>query len=114
MTVQRDYLDRWQDAKYVANYINFTESMEIESTNVWIERLRLGPGATVIDLGCGDTKVLACIASAIERGIGIDASRHMLASGQARLNDLGISNVELIEADLRDVVLETESGSPWR
>lgn len=60
---------------------------------------------TVVDLGCGPATQLAQIAELnpeIEF-IGVDLSPGMLASAEAHLQDLGIRNVRLIEADVTDM-----------
>ncbi len=56
----------------------------------------------VVDLGCGEAKFLAAIAPGICKGIGVDASIHMLASARRSLTDLNIRNVELVHSDFRE------------
>ncbi len=66
-----------------------------------IPRLRLGPGDTVVDVGCGTGLNFPLLRRAVtETGevIGIDASEHMLATARRRLGDEA-PNVELVAHD---------------
>ncbi len=46
---------------------------------ILIRHARLAPSDTVLDIGCGDGTHLRALAGQIERGIGIDLSREMIA-----------------------------------
>ncbi|WP_051479251.1 methyltransferase domain-containing protein [Arthrobacter sp. H5] len=66
---------------------------------VGIELLRLKPGMTVLDLGCGTGLNFPGLGSAVGphgRIIGVDRSPAMLVQAQRR----GLSGVTLMEADL--------------
>lgn len=60
------------------------------------------PGDIVLDLGCGPGNLLAQVAKLNPRAefIGVDLSERMLALASARMEQLGISNVELRPADM--------------
>ncbi len=68
-----------------------------------ISRLRLAPGATVVDLCCGTGANLALLADAVGphgRIVGVDLSEAMLAQARRKAEVAGWSNVELIQADV--------------
>ena len=97
----KDYLERWNDATYVHDFIQFTEKRN-EDSEEWTRQLKVDETSTVVDLGCGEARILAAMAPNIDRGIGIEASVHMLAAARNRLANLDIKNVELVRADLRN------------
>ena len=73
-----------------------------------VEALQLGPGDTVVDLGCGTGLNLGLLAPAVGpagRVIGVDLTDAMLDRARRRVARQGWNNVQLIEADLRDFVL---------
>ena len=100
MYSNEDYLGRWNDPVYARNYAIFTRDQQVDSEK-FIDQLKVDRNSIVVDLGCGEAKFLAAIASGIRKGIGIDASVHMLASARRSLTDLDIRNVELIHSDFR-------------
>lgn len=62
---------------------------------------------TVGDLGCGTGQLAAALAPFVERVIGVDESRAMLAAARRRL--AGFANVELRSGELEALPLETAS-----
>ena len=82
MDANEDYLGRWNDPAYARNYSIFTKDQQVDAGK-YIDQLEVDRNSIVVDLGCGEAKFLAAIASGIRKGIGIDASVHMLASAQA-------------------------------
>ncbi len=68
-----------------------------------IEELRLQPGDMAVDLGAGTGRnllVLAGLVGPSGRVIGVDVSPEMLRRAQDKLDQGGIKNVELGEADM--------------
>lgn len=64
---------------------------------------RLEPGERVLDLGCGagtDTLVAAQMVGPEGRVAGVDMTPEMLAKARAGSEELGVANVELVEADV--------------
>lgn len=101
MDANEDYLGHWNDPAYARNYSIFTRDQQVDARK-FIDQLEVDRNSIVVDLGCGEAKFLAAISSRIRRGIGINASVHMLASARRSLTDLDIGNVELIQADFRE------------
>nr|WP_295886224.1 metalloregulator ArsR/SmtB family transcription factor [uncultured Devosia sp.] len=60
---------------------------------------------TLIDLGTGTGRMLEVLAGAYKRGIGIDASREMLAVARSRLATSGITHAQVRLGDIGDVDL---------
>ncbi|GLZ46776.1 hypothetical protein Acsp06_29610 [Actinomycetospora sp. NBRC 106375] len=69
---------------------------------VALTHLALGPGAVVLDLGCGSGAALSTLSAAVGptgRVVGIDHSPKMLARADAVVRGNGLANVELRRAD---------------
>src|SRR5579864_6464308 len=63
----------------------------------------IGPGETVVDLGCGagaDLCIAAVLVGDRGRAIGIDVTPAMIAKAQENARLLGLSNVQLHIADI--------------
>ncbi|MDT0618371.1 MAG: methyltransferase domain-containing protein [Salinisphaeraceae bacterium] len=68
-----------------------------------VEALRLQPGDTVVDLGCGTGLNLPYLHAAVGdsgRIIGVDLTPEMLERAEHRARKAGWTNVELVEADM--------------
>ncbi len=77
-----------------------------------IAELRLGSGDTVVDLGTGTGRnllVLADLVGSDGRVIGVDVSPGMLARARRKLDQRGLANVELVEADMTMFVPPAET-----
>lgn len=69
----------------------------------------VGPGMRVVDLGCGRgdvTLLLARLVGPVGQVVGVDRDGAALAHARGRVADLGLTHVELIEADAGAVDLE--------
>lgn len=66
------------------------------------DRLGRGPGALVLDAGCGSANWTAALAQAGYRVRGVDLSPGMIAQGQLLLRELGL-DAELASAEVGDV-----------
>jgi ADP-ribose pyrophosphatase YjhB (NUDIX family)/ubiquinone/menaquinone biosynthesis C-methylase UbiE len=80
--VAKRFADRWSDLRLEENMARFAG--------------RLGPGARVLDVGCGPGRDTAWLAEQGYNAAGVDLSFGMLREGQAR----GVT-VPLIQADMR-------------
>lgn len=73
-----------------------------------VESLRLTPGMTVLDVGCGTGASFAHLIAAVGPGgriVGVDVSDQMLGLAQQRARDAGWRNVELIHTPAQDATL---------
>ena len=75
-----------------------------------IERLRLEPGETVVDVGCGTGLTFPLLASAVGptgRIVGIELSPEMASQARERVAAQGWQNVSLIEAPVEAAQINT-------
>ncbi|WP_282791584.1 amino acid adenylation domain-containing protein [Streptomyces sp. CC224B] len=61
-----------------------------------------GPPDTVLDLGCGTGMILTRLARTASRAVGVDTSAESLTALRERLEERGLSHVELRRADVAD------------
>ena len=70
-----------------------------------VAALRLRPGDTVVDMGCGTGLNFSLLRAAVApsgRVVGVDLTDAMLERARRRIEREGWTNVELVEADLRE------------
>jgi ubiquinone/menaquinone biosynthesis C-methylase UbiE len=73
---------------------------------------RIGPGASVLDVGGGYGEPSLTAAAAVGpegRVVCTDLSAEMLAFGRARAEEAGLSNIEFLERDAEQLAFEPES-----
>jgi cyclopropane fatty-acyl-phospholipid synthase-like methyltransferase len=75
----------------------------------WAEKLSVGHNDVVVDLGCGEGKLLKALAPLIFHGIGLDMSAIALERGRRGLKDAGIKNIELRRQDFRKLNVPSSS-----
>jgi len=66
------------------------------------ELLRLPPGATVVDVGCGTARAVAELAELGARAIGVDLDPTMLAVARGRFPDIDVRAADAAELPLDD------------
>lgn len=98
------YVTRWQSERYTASHLQFTLPVQ-PTADAWLARLHLTNTSKVIDLGCGEGKVLVALAPYIQQGIGIDGSLPMLVAARRYAQRHGVTNLEFLQADFRHLVL---------
>jgi ubiquinone/menaquinone biosynthesis C-methylase UbiE len=64
--------------------------------------LRLPPGATVVDVGCGTARAVAELAECGARAIGVDLDPTMLAAARSRFPDIDVRAADATELPLGD------------
>jgi ubiquinone/menaquinone biosynthesis C-methylase UbiE len=64
--------------------------------------LRLPPGATVVDVGCGTARAVAELAERGARAIGVDLDPTMLAAARSRFPDIDVRAADATELPLGD------------
>lgn len=66
------------------------------------ELLRLPPGATVVDVGCGTARAVAELAEHAAHAIGVDLDPTMLAAARGRYPDIDVRAADAIDLPLGD------------
>ncbi|RAI42939.1 ArsR/SmtB family transcription factor [Rhodoplanes roseus] len=74
-----------------------------------VEALGDRPFRSLLDLGTGTGRMLELFGPEIERGLGIDLSRDMLALARARLDRAGSKNCSVRHGDLFDLAMPPDS-----
>jgi SAM-dependent methyltransferase len=64
-----------------------------------IASIGVGPGMRVLDLGCGDGTTAIPSAQAGADVLGVDIASNLVAAGNARVAQLGLSNISFQEGD---------------
>jgi ubiquinone/menaquinone biosynthesis C-methylase UbiE len=67
------------------------------------------PFRSLLDLGTGTGRMLELFGPQIERGLGIDLSRDMLALAQARLDRAGLKHCTVRHGDIFDLAMPADS-----
>jgi len=89
----------------VAGWGSFAERMADRVLSLAAEH-GLGEIRHVVDVACGTGIAAAEFAQTGYRVTGVDRSPHMLAQARKRIDELGLQGVTLVEADMRDLVLD--------
>ena len=75
-----------------------------ESGDALVESLGVKPGMDVLDLGCGDGTTALPAAQRGARVLGVDIAANLVAAGNARAQQAGLSNLRFQEGDASDLV----------
>jgi len=104
-----------QDLGYPEPELSQVPDETVESfagvANPWVHG-RVGPGQTVLDLGCGagtDLLIAAQMVGPAGRVIGIDMTESMLARARESAAALGLDNVELHQSLIESLPVEDAS-----
>jgi SAM-dependent methyltransferase len=68
-----------------------------------VATLEVTPGLDVLDLGCGDGTTAVPAAQLGANVLGVDIAANLVAAGNARAQDLGLTNVRFQEGDATDL-----------
>jgi ubiquinone/menaquinone biosynthesis C-methylase UbiE len=85
------------------------QSVWAEETDAWLDLLRVGPGATVLDAGCGPGEALALLARRVGpsgRLVGIDDSPRWITHVEARAREEGWPTLDLHRGRLESVAAD--------
>jgi ArsR family transcriptional regulator len=97
----RDNAQRWDELR--ALHVADREIERALAHHLPINARRL------LDIGTGTGRLLEVLAPKVERAIGIDQSREMLALARANLARAGLDNAEIRQADMYALPFEAES-----
>jgi ubiquinone/menaquinone biosynthesis C-methylase UbiE len=67
------------------------------------------PFRSLLDLGTGTGRILEMFGPGIERGLGVDLNREMLAFARSRLDHAGIRNCSVRHGDIFDLAIPRDS-----
>ncbi|MCB1422051.1 MAG: metalloregulator ArsR/SmtB family transcription factor [Nitratireductor sp.] len=98
---------------FAANAAEWDEirSLHVDEGRVEAEILKLlgdAPFEALLDLGTGTGRMLELLSGLYQRGIGIDASREMLAIARANLDQAGLSRVQVRQGDILNLAVAEE------
>jgi len=91
------------------DFTRVAETMR-ESGSALIEKLGISAGMKVLDLGCGDGTTAIPAARLGANVQGVDIARNLVAAGNKRIQEEGLSNISIREGDATNLTgLEDES-----
>ncbi len=89
------------------------QSIELgPDSDVLLDRAAVRPGQRVLDLGCGPSGIIAQLSHRVGpagRVVGVDRDPALVALARAFVEDAGLANVEIMEADARSTGLPASS-----
>jgi SAM-dependent methyltransferase len=74
-----------------------------ESGEGLVRSLEIGPGMNVLDLGCGDGTTALPVALLGADVLGVDIAANLVAAGNRRANERGLTNLRFQEGDASDL-----------
>ena len=84
------------------NFTRIAESMR-DSGDALVERVGVTAGMKVLDLGCGDGTTAIPSAKRGADVLGVDIATNLVAAGNRRAEEMGLSNVHFQEGDASDL-----------
>ena len=82
---------------------------ETEVENAIVDALPPGSVGDLLDIGTGTGRILVLLADRIDRGVGVDLSRDMLAVARANLEAAGLLNCQVRHADMYQIPFPDDS-----
>ncbi|MFZ5970529.1 MAG: class I SAM-dependent methyltransferase [Bacteroidota bacterium] len=80
------------------DFTRIAETMR-ESGAALVAKLNIAEGLKVLDLGCGDGTTAIPAAQLGAKVLGVDIARNLVAAGNARIAELGLTNCSIQEGD---------------
>jgi len=84
------------------DFTKLAETMRESGTNL-VAKLGITPGLDVLDLGCGDGTTAIPSARLGANVSGVDIARNLVAAGNARAKQEGLTNISFREGDACDL-----------
>jgi ubiquinone/menaquinone biosynthesis C-methylase UbiE len=80
------------------DFTRISETMR-ESGTALVDKLEITPGMEILDLGCGDGTTALPAARLGAKVTGIDIAANLVAAGNKRIQDEGLTNISIREGD---------------
>ena len=80
------------------DFTRLSETMR-ESGAALVDKLGITPGMDILDLGCGDGTTAIPAARLGARVLGVDIARNLVAAGNKRIQEEGLTNISIREGD---------------
>jgi ubiquinone/menaquinone biosynthesis C-methylase UbiE len=100
-------------------YSDAAQAYEVAARRYWeflstrtVERLALRPGDAVLDVACGTGPATVAAAQAVGpqgRVVAVDYAEGMLAIAREKVESLGLTNAEFVQADMTQLDLEPDA-----
>src|SRR6185312_14914817 len=74
-----------------------------ESGEALVDKLKVGEGMRVLDLGCGDGNTAIPAAQRGADVLGVDIATNLIAAGRRRAREMGVDTVRFETGDARDL-----------
>lgn len=84
------------------DFTRIAETMR-DSGEALVGRLGIEPGASILDLGCGDGTTAVPSAQRGADVLGVDIASNLVAAGNERVRQLGMANLSFQEGDASDL-----------
>jgi ubiquinone/menaquinone biosynthesis C-methylase UbiE len=84
------------------DFTRLAKSMR-ESGEAFVQELGITKGLSVLDLGCGDGTTAIPAAQIGANVLGVDIARNLVAAGNRRVEELGLTNCRFQEGDASDL-----------
>lgn len=84
------------------DFTRIAETMR-ESGTALVESLGITKGLNVLDLGCGDGTTAIPAAKLGADVLGVDIARNLVAAGNRRIEEEGLTNCKIVEGDVTDL-----------
>jgi ArsR family transcriptional regulator len=73
---------------------------EREVEQILLELVPAGSGGALLDIGTGTGRIVELLAGHVDRAIGVDLSRSMLAFARAKIEDANLANASIRQSDM--------------
>lgn len=98
----RENAPRWSQIRSL-----YVDEKQVEAAVARLIKDR--PVADLLDIGTGTGRLLEVLSPQVERGLGVDLSREMLAVARTNLERAGIRNAQVRQADMYNLPLPAQS-----
>src|SRR5688572_6428018 len=84
------------------DFTRLAETMRESGTEL-VSKLGIKPGMAILDLGCGDGTTAIPAARLGANVLGVDIASNLVAAGNQRVKNYGLTNIKFEEGDATDL-----------